>query len=1017
LSTPLHQAGANSGKQERYAPLYFNRFFAGLYLQRSPLRDPSQVVYEKYYGGRPDALIAGQNVELTNKLTLVRRPGCTQYSSATFSEAVNSFYAFKQVQNNAEAITLMVDSPSAVWTLTPGAKTSLFTKGSQSNPFGSWMFSVGNSLYISFNNSTDQPKAWEGGSNAIRNWGITTSASGGSTAKTAGTGTQGTATPGNPSSQGPNNCGTGTNSAVGGGPWVNPNNVAISGLSTTSSMVPGQSSDNLFVTNFGFNIPAGTTINGIVVSYDRVANNIAAVVDNGIFLLKAGGQTGTDHSAAGWGTTRNTATYGSGSDLWGASWLYTDINANNFGVSIQAVNNDATHTRSATVFAFVKITVYYTTASISWSNPTNIVGAQAHGAPDYATVTPQSGLNSPSLFATNYGFSLSNNIVGVSVAVYGHVSSSAGSPYLILQLRDQNGNAIGSSKTVNFTNTGDAAVTLGSSTDLWGTSGITTTTANGSSFGAIIIASGTSPTFSLNACTITIYTSAAPGVGGNGSGSLTGTWTYAYSYANTNATTATGNPVASNIVGGSASATLSNNLNTSISVTASSDPQVNAIFLWRTLKGGATLFYVGSYPNSTGTIYDSANNSSGTAAVTDANLDTTKTAATAFQLTPPPQNLYGHTWFSNRLWAFVGNTLYYASGPDLGNIYGNGNEGWPPANYFTFTSQITRLVQVTSGLLVFTVSDVWLIVGNASAIGVAQSAPSTTGLILFNPIPVVFDYGLLSPFALDVNGGTIYLMTSDGQAMALDPSTGQTEIGFPIGYPNIAYPNDPSLASFNPKNTYVAWHVSGSTEKAVYISDGSTGWFRCNPNLPPDGGFVWSNKANIVGGCMAVQSIETAPGTHSLLIGPGASGGPVLVRNQNVFTDNGSTYPSNFTVGAINLAEFGQVAEVRFVAAKFNRVGKSPQISILPDELNGTFENISGYVHSDPPTLYGATGSPATLYSNRYDLAQSITNSPNVTPGPLVCTEMQILVDFSATDSAQNEMLSLGLYGTIWQEP
>lgn len=947
----------------------------------------------------------------------------TQYSAATFSEAVNSFYAFKQVQNNSESITLMVDSPSAVWTLTPAVKTSLYTKNSSSNPFGSWMFSVGNTLYISFNNSTDQPKAWEGGSNAIRNWGIATGGSGGSTAKTAGTGTQGSATGGGSSSQGPFAVGQGADDGGANDSWSSPNNVTLNNSSSpatatlSSTDSAGGVSNFLLCTNFGFNLPTTTaSINGIQVGFTRYQPiNSTGCNDHSAKIIRGGSIVGSEHALGGaWPKTATTVTYGNASDTWGISnWAYTDINSNNFGFAISAINN----LFAVNAFAeavYVQITVWYTTATITWTNPTNIVGAQAHGAPDYATVTPQTGLNSPSLFATNYGFSISNAIVGVTVAVYGHVSSSAGSPTLIVQLRDQNGNAFGSAKTVSFTNTGDAATTLGSQNDTWGASP-TTATVNGSSFGAIIVAQGSSPTFSLNACTITIYTSAAPGLTGNGSGSLSGTWTYAYSYANTNATTANGNPVVSNVVGGSASVTLSSNLNTAVAVTASSDPQVNAIFLWRTTKGGATLFYVNSYANATATIYDNLTNATGTAATTDANLDTTKQAATALQLTPPPQNLYGQTWFSGRLWGFVGNTLYYSSGPDLGNIYGNGSEGWPPANFFTFPSQITRLVQVTAGLLVFTVSDVWIIQGNASAIGVSQSS-STTGLTLFNPVPVVFDYGLLSPFALDINGSTIYLMTSDGQLMSLDPSTGQTEIGFPIGAPNIAYPNDPSLAAFNPQNTYVAWQVSGSTEKAIYVSDGSTGWFRCNPNLPPDGGFVWSPKANIVGGCQAVQAIEASPGVHSLFIGPGPRGGPVLVRNLSVFSDNGSPYGSNFTVGAINLAEFGQIAEVRFVSAKFNRVGRSPQVSILPEELNGNFENISGYVHSDPPALYGATGSPATLYSNRYDLAQSITNSQNVTPGPLVCTQLQVLIDFGSTDITQNEMLSLGLYGTIWQE-
>ena len=38
----------------------------------------------RFMGGRPDALIDGLNVELTNKLTLARRPGLTAFSTATY---------------------------------------------------------------------------------------------------------------------------------------------------------------------------------------------------------------------------------------------------------------------------------------------------------------------------------------------------------------------------------------------------------------------------------------------------------------------------------------------------------------------------------------------------------------------------------------------------------------------------------------------------------------------------------------------------------------------------------------------------------------------------------------------------------------------------------------------------------------------------------------------------------------------------------------------------------------------
>jgi hypothetical protein len=73
----LEQVGAKPSIQPSGAPLFTNRFFTGLYTQRNVLRDPSGVVQEKWYGGRPDCWIDGLNIELSNRLTPVRAPGST----------------------------------------------------------------------------------------------------------------------------------------------------------------------------------------------------------------------------------------------------------------------------------------------------------------------------------------------------------------------------------------------------------------------------------------------------------------------------------------------------------------------------------------------------------------------------------------------------------------------------------------------------------------------------------------------------------------------------------------------------------------------------------------------------------------------------------------------------------------------------------------------------------------------------------------------------------------------------
>src|SRR5208282_1509927 len=109
MPSPFHIAGSQPQKQSKYAPLFIDRAFTGLYTQRNPLHDPSDLVTAKFYGGRPDALWMGSNVELTNNLTLKRRPGLIAFSSATYPSTPLRTFAF-ELKNGT--IEVLVDTGS-----------------------------------------------------------------------------------------------------------------------------------------------------------------------------------------------------------------------------------------------------------------------------------------------------------------------------------------------------------------------------------------------------------------------------------------------------------------------------------------------------------------------------------------------------------------------------------------------------------------------------------------------------------------------------------------------------------------------------------------------------------------------------------------------------------------------------------------------------------------------------------------------------------------------------------------
>jgi hypothetical protein len=116
-------------------------------------------------------------------------------------------------------------------------------------------------------------------------------------------------------------------------------------------------------TNFGFSIPAGSMIDGILVEVAK-SKYAGSVVDNRVRIVKGGIIGLTDKSDATiWPDSASPAyndyfSYGSSSDLWGETWTYTDINSSDFGFAISAVVGPA-----QPYIDHIRITVTYTLAS------------------------------------------------------------------------------------------------------------------------------------------------------------------------------------------------------------------------------------------------------------------------------------------------------------------------------------------------------------------------------------------------------------------------------------------------------------------------------------------------------------------------------------------------------------------------------------------------------------------------------------------------------------------------------
>lgn len=131
---------------------------------------------------------------------------------------------------------------------------------------------------------------------------------------------------------------------------------------TVNTVSSGEQSYYLLGTNFGFSIPSGATINGIVVEWKIQSAFGGRGSDYKVRIVKGGTIGSTDRSVGEWPTSALTfVSYGSSSDLWGETWAYTDINSSTFGAAISVTANLGTYCVPAV--DYVRITVYYTAAA------------------------------------------------------------------------------------------------------------------------------------------------------------------------------------------------------------------------------------------------------------------------------------------------------------------------------------------------------------------------------------------------------------------------------------------------------------------------------------------------------------------------------------------------------------------------------------------------------------------------------------------------------------------------------
>jgi len=169
-------------------------------------------------------------------------------------------------------------------------------------------------------------------------------------------------------SEGPNSASTFSNVAFIGSAtnWTNLSNAGSSDdvytdIPTNGLSSNGDYTDVFQATNFGFSIPSGATINGIIVEIER--SDINNAKDNFIGIVKGGSVGSEDKSVNPAWSSETYISYGSSTDLWSETWTVADINASGFGVAI-SVKKQGGGANPQPIIDHIRITVHYTAAAL-----------------------------------------------------------------------------------------------------------------------------------------------------------------------------------------------------------------------------------------------------------------------------------------------------------------------------------------------------------------------------------------------------------------------------------------------------------------------------------------------------------------------------------------------------------------------------------------------------------------------------------------------------------------------------
>ena len=354
-----------------------------------------------------------------------------------------------------------------------------------------------------------------------------------------------------------------------------------------------------------------------------------------------------------------------------------------------------------------------------------------------------------------------------------------------------------------------------------------------------------------------------------------------------------------------------------VSFPPSPDPQVTHVHIFRTSDGGGIPYFElpnSPVPNGTTSLLDNAQ---------DNELQLDSIAPDPHQNDPPPQGAIDPQWFGGRLWLHRGQTLFFASGPDTPN--GNGEEAWNPVYAFGLPGEIIRKSPTPNGMIVATLDDLLIVRGISAA--------------TFTVNDFLKDLGMRTWTAADTDGPNIYLYTSDRQFLLIN-ANGVTPVATSIS---------DRIDVVDPRLAYVSVFRHTGLVNQLYMSDGSTVLYPLNVELQ-----AWAVPEEPIGGVRAIATIEITPGVWQFWRGKPTPNSTISYRDLNVFTDEGASYHAWCIFGAVPVADFLTLSQIRDVVLARFPTDSLINVSVLANEvepIKGKQFEMLLYPIEEPPEL------------------------------------------------------------------